>query len=85
MKRRPFLGGFLSTSLALTAFDTAFDTSNLVMAQAPTATAALGNQDAVTIMKLRGVNLGSWLLLEKWMNPQVSISCEKIHMMSKRS
>ncbi|MDF2439037.1 MAG: glucan 1,3-beta-glucosidase [Abditibacteriota bacterium] len=78
MQRRQFLYNTLAGAVAL-------PSSRTLFAQAPVAQAPLGqtppgqtpaaqavaNRDQFTASKLRGVNLGGWLLLEKWMTPSL--------------
>lgn len=68
MQRREFIKNALGSALALAAVrvsDTAFSQTY----QSPVASGKNGLADSQGI--LRGVNLGSWLVLEKWMVPTV--------------
>jgi len=69
MHRRNFLKTALGSAVALAAANTA----NLTFAQAANAVAADKSPAPGSrgFSRLRGVNLGSWLVLEKWMVPDV--------------
>ena len=69
MQRREFLQGTVASALAVSGVGVAgIERTVLAQAAAPAA-----NQAAVAApaRALRGVNLGSWLVLEKWMTPSV--------------
>src|ERR1035438_7399546 len=70
MRRRQFIQQTLGGALTLAAASV----SGLVLAQensgTPEAKKSAGQSSSATA-KLRGVNLGSWLVLEKWMVPDV--------------
>jgi glucan 1,3-beta-glucosidase len=68
MQRRQFIRNAIGSALALATVpvpDTAFGQTNR------TATAATDSGSADNSLILRGVNLGAWLVLEKWMVPDV--------------
>ena len=75
--RRKFIQNAVGSALALAAVrvsDTAFAQTNQSQDQSTaTATGTSGgsNRAADNSLVLRGVNLGSWLVLEKWMVPDV--------------
>ena len=64
MDRRDFLKRTIGSAVALAAVEM----PSLSDAQNVSASSAPANDDS-TFSKLRGVNLGSWLVLEKWMTP----------------
>jgi glucan 1,3-beta-glucosidase len=70
MHRRKFLQNALGSALALAVAQT----PKVTFAQAPQNVSAANvpsNPSEVSFTKLRGVNLGGWLVLEKWMVPTV--------------
>jgi glucan 1,3-beta-glucosidase len=70
MRRREFiqnaLGGIAALAVA--------DMPSLALAKdvsTPASAQQSSGKDGATALKLRGVNLGSWLVLERWMTPDV--------------
>jgi glucan 1,3-beta-glucosidase len=69
MERRQFLKNALAGGLALATADSAI---GLPAVQSESlSTAVPGQKDLARTSKIRGVNLGAWLVLEKWMVPSV--------------
>jgi glucan 1,3-beta-glucosidase len=67
MRRRKFLKTTLGGAVALAAADF----SRMNFAQASSEASGGKTAGEVVVAKLRGVNLGGWLVLEKWMVPDV--------------
>jgi len=70
MRRREFLKNALGGSFALAATGMSALTFAQNSSDEPVSGGAAGNGNR-TFSKLRGVNLGAWLVLEKWMVPEV--------------